>query len=253
MRLQNKIAIITGAASGIGKAAAKAFIDEGASVCLVDIQGDLGNQVCRELADASGDVIFIKADVSKASEVQNSVIKTLEKWGRIDILVNNAAVPIRKNIVDLTEQEWDLMLDVNLKSVYLYSHLVVPKMVEQGGGVIINMSSVAGLVACPQLPGYVASKTGIIGLTRNLALDYGPYRIRANCICPSNIDTPQMDWFFKQSPNPELAKKENNDLHPLGRMAAPSEVAALVVFLASDDAIHITGSAYAIDAGYSIR
>jgi NAD(P)-dependent dehydrogenase (short-subunit alcohol dehydrogenase family) len=252
MRLQNRVTLITGAASGIGRATAIAFAQEGAFVCLVDINEELGIQVEHEILAQGIEALFVKADVALMEEVKDSVERTIDKWGRIDILINNAAIPIKKTVIDLEEWEWDRMLDVNLKSMYLYAHLVVPTMIEQGGGVILNMSSLTGLVAVPEFPGYIASKTGAIGLTRSLALDHGPQGIRAISICPSAIDTPQMDWFFAQAPDPDLAKQQNRELHPLRRMAKASEVAALMVFLASDDAAHITGAAIPIDGGYSI-
>jgi len=252
MRLNNKVALVTGAASGIGRATAKVFSKEGSAVCLVDIDVRNGETALREIQNQGGKAIYVKADVANSKEVQKSVDQAISEFGNIDILVNNAAIAIKKDVTELQEQEWDRVINVNLKSIYLYSYYVIPKMIAKGGGVILNMSSITGLVAVRQLPAYCASKAGIIGLTRALALDHAKQGIRVNCICPSGIETSQMEWYFQQAEDPELERQRVIDLHPVGRMADPTEVANLLLYLASDEASFITGAVHTIDGGYTI-
>jgi len=252
MKLKDKVAIITGAASGIGKAAAVAFSNEGSRVCIIDIDEENGESVLSEIKEQGGNAIFISADVAKSDDVKSSVDQCFVEFGSIDILINNAAVAIKKNIIELEEHEWDRIINVNLKSMYLYSHLVIPNMIRNGGGVVLNLSSITGLVAVNDLPAYCASKAGVIGLTRAMALDHAGQGVRVNCICPSGIKTAQMEWYFQQAEDPEKERQRVIDLHPVGRMADSSEVANLLVYLSTDEASFITGAVHTIDGGYTI-
>lgn len=252
-RLEGKIALITGAAEGIGRATAIRFSEEGAILSVVDINEELGRNTLKEITQKGGKGIFVRADVSQSKDVQVSVDKTLEEYGYIDILVNNAAIAIRGSVTTLEEEQWDRTLAVNLKSIYLYGKRVVPVMERQGGGVILNMGSVTSLVGVLNNAAYCASKGGILALTREMALDYATKGIRVNCICPSGIITSQMDTYFKQFPDPQKAFQETIARHPVGRMAEPREVAGLLVYLASEEASYITGAAYSFDGGYTSR
>lgn len=253
MRLQNKVALITGAATGIGRAIAIAFAKEGAVVGLYDINEKMGKSTLEEVGGVGGETLFLKGDVSNTQDVRNAVEKVVDQYNRIDILVNNAAFAIKGTIATITEEEWDRQIDVNLKSVYLFSHLVIPIMANHGGGVILNTGSVTSLVGVPDFAAYVASKSGMLGITRAMALDHASMNIRVNCICPSGIKTPLMEWQFQNASNPELERRRVVDLHPLGRMGEPDELAQLFVYLASDDASYITGSVFSFDGGYIAR
>jgi len=253
MRLEGKIALITGAAEGIGRAIAIRFSEEGAVVCIVDVNEELGRRTLEEITQKGGKAIFVPADVSQSKDVQASVDKTLKEYGHIDILVNNAAIAIKGSITTLEEEQWDRTLAVNLKSMYLYGKRVVPLMERQGGGVILNMGSVTSLVGVPNYAAYCASKGGILALTRAMALDHATKGIRVNCICPSGIITSQMDMYFKKFPDQQKAFQETIAMHPVGRMAEPREVAGLLVYLASEEASYITGAAYSFDGGYTSR
>ncbi len=250
MRLHNKVALITGAASGIGKAVAVAFAKEGASVGLFDQNEQMGQTALEEIKEAGGNAFFLKGDVSNSKDVKEMVEKVIDQYHHIDVLVNNAAFATKGTIATITEEEWDRQIDVNLKSVYLFSHLVIPIMAKNGGGVILNMGSVTSLIGVRDFAGYVTTKTGIVGITRAMALDHASQKIRVNCICPSGIKTPLMEWQFQNAPNPDLERKRVIDLHPIGRMAEPEEMAEMFVYLASDFASYITGTVISFDGGY---
>lgn len=253
MRLVDKVALVTGAASGIGKAIAQAFVAEGAIVTINDIHTENGLETEQEIRDQGGRIQFIEADVADAKDADKVVAQIMAQHKRIDILVNNAAMAYKATIADLTEEQWDRQIDVNLKSVYLYCHRIIPIMVAQGGGVIVNIGSVTSLVGVPDFAGYVTSKSGVLGITRAMALDHASQGIRVNCVCPSGIKTPLMDWQFKSSPDPQYEEQRVIDLHPVGRMADPAELAEMIVYLASDKASYITGSAFSFDGGYVAR
>jgi len=253
MRLKGKVALITGAAEGIGRAIAIKFSEEGAVLCIVDVNEELGRHTLEEITQKGGKAIFVLADVSQSKDVQASVDKTLKEYGHIGILVNNAGIAIRGSVTTLKEEQWDRILAVNLKSMYLYGKRVVPLMERQGGGVILNMSSVTGRIGLPNRAANSASKGGIIALTRAMAMDHATKGIRVNCVCPSGINTSQMDKFFKEFPDPQKAIQETIARHPVGRMADPSEVAGLLVYLASDEASFITGATYSFDGGFASR
>ena len=172
---------------------------------------------------------------------------------RIDILVNNAGMAYKATVTELTEEQWDRQIAVNLKSVYLYSNRIIPIMEKQGGGAIINMGSVTSLVGVPDFAAYCASKAGMLGLTRAMALDHADKGIRVNIICPSGVRTALMDWQFSVAPDPDEEYRRVIDLHPTGRMADPEEIADFVVYLASDKAKYLTGTAFPFDGGYTAR
>lgn len=253
MRLEHKVAIITGAASGIGKAIAVAFAREGAVVYIVDLKADEGNRTAAEITAAGGNAVFMTADVSQATDVERVVNAVLERHQRVDVLVNNAGMAYKATIDTLTEEQWDRQIAVNLKSVYLFCHRIVPVMARQGSGSIINMGSVTSLVGVPDFTAYVASKSGMLGLTRAMALDHAHQGIRVNIVCPSGVKTPLMEWQFSVAPDPQAEIQRVVDLHPVGRMAEPEELAEFVVYLASDQSSYLTGTAFPIDGGYTAR
>lgn len=253
MKLAQKVAIVTGGASGIGKAIALAFAQERGSVYIIDSNKELGVAVIREFDQLGYVVNFLHADVASSLDAENVFEVIMQQHGRINILVNNAGMAYKATIDQLSEQQWDHQIDVNLKSVYLYCHRAIPIMAKQGGGAIINMGSVTSLVGVPDFAAYVASKTGMLGLTRAMALDHAHQNIRVNIVCPSGVKTPLMDWQFSIAQDPQAEIKRVLDLHPIGRMASPEEIADFIVYLASDKATYITGSAFAFDGGYTAR
>ncbi len=249
-RLENKKAIITGSARGIGKAIARKFLQEGAHVFLVDIQQERLLKTRDELASLGGEVQVYTADVSKKAQVQNLVETVLKTWGEVDILVNNAGIAIVENFLDLKEENWDRTLEVNLKSMFLVSQLVARDMVKKGrGGAIVNMASTNGLLGEAGLAHYNASKAGVILLTKTLAIELAPYNIRVNCVCPGFIKTElAAEAGFNDAFIAEYVKKI-----PLNRHGKPEEVANVFAFLASDEASFITGASIVIDGGQIIK
>lgn len=249
-RLENKKAIITGSARGIGKAIAQKFLQEGAHVFLVDIQQERLLKTRDELASLGGEVQAYVADVSQKAQVQSLVETVLKTWGEVDVLVNNAGIAIVENFLDLKEENWDRTLDVNLKSMFLVSQLVARDMVKKGrGGAIVNMASTNGLLGEAGLAHYNASKAGVILLTKTLAIELAPYNIRVNCVCPGFIKTElAAEAGFNDTFIAEYVKKI-----PLNRHGKPEEVANVFAFLASDEASFITGASIVIDGGQIIK
>ncbi len=249
MKLKDKVAIITGAAKGIGKAIAIEFVKEGAKVVVADIDFEGAQKTVEELKKMGGEAIAVKVNVADPDDVKNMVEKTVEKFGKIDILINNAGIAIQKPALDMTLEEWRRIIDVNLTGVFLCSQAAARVMVKQGGGVIINMASMLGFIAIPKRSAYCASKAGVIGLTKELAVEWAKYGIRVVGVAPGWVATRRVIELTKKGiVNEEVVKM----LTPLGRMAKPEEVAKLMVFLASDDASFITGNTVLIDGGYVV-
>jgi len=249
MRLNNKVALITGGNSGIGRATTLLFAREGAKVALTGLDEERGNRVVGEINKASGTAIFIRSDVRLADDCRQAVDETLQKFGRLDILFNNAGVFYPHSVPDCPEEEWDLTIDVNLKGTYLMSKLVLPAMIAQGGGVIINNGSGWGITGGNEAASYCASKGGVVLLTKAMAIDHGRQGIRVNCICPGDIDTPMLPADAKLRKiewKDYLAEASNR---PLGRIGLPEEIARAVLFLATDDSSFMTGAVLAVDGG----
>ena len=197
MRLEGKVAIITGAASGIGQATALLFAKEGAKVVVADLDEAGGNEVVEQINAGGGESMFVHTDVTVATDVQAMIKSTVDTYGKLDVLFNNAGIAMRLPVVDLPEEDWDRCVDINLKGVFLGSKYAVPEMIKNGGGSIINMASIYGLVGAPTRAAYVATKGGVANLTRGMALDYATDNVRVNCICPGFTETPLLAGVLK--------------------------------------------------------
>ncbi|MFV5363426.1 SDR family NAD(P)-dependent oxidoreductase [Acinetobacter calcoaceticus] len=243
-RLQNKVCIITGAASGMGESEAIAFAQQGAKLIIADMNLEQANQVAEKIINAGGEAFAFQVDVTQFNQLQQLVEFTLEKFGRIDVLLNNAGIFDKyTNSLDTTEELWDTMFAINVKAVFNLSNLVLPKMIEQGSGAIINIASIAGLVAQMGGASYTASKHAVIGYTKHLAAVYAKHGIKINAICPGTIRTPMTAKMLETRPTDKI---------PLDRFGEASEVAELAIFLASDEARFMNGSCITIDGGYTI-
>lgn len=253
MRLASKVALITGGGAGIGRASALRFAAEGARVAVVDWNPDGGRETVARIQAEGGEAIFLEADVSQDEAVQRMIVQTVEAYGRLDILFNNAAVQVFGTIPETSLGDWQRVMDVNLKSVYLGCKFAIPQMIAQGGGSIINMSSALGLVGDPTMPAYGATKGGILAMTKAMAQAHGRQKIRVNCICPGDVDTPLVQEYFDQQPDPAEARRQVTAHYALGRIARPDEIAAVAVFLASDDSSFLTGTAIVADGGLTSR
>lgn len=243
-RLEGKVALITGAASGIGRESAILFAEEGAKVVVADYAVAEGQETVKKIQDASGVAIYVKADVSKSSDIKGMIDSTVKAFGRLDILFNNAGIQgsNRVCIADLTEEEWDKVMDINLKSVFRAAKLAIPIMLKQGGGAIINTASAQGLGGTITIGPYCTSKAAVIMLTKVLAAEYGRSNIRVNCICPGVIETPMSSEFIHFLKTETLAA---------GRPGQPREVAYAALFLASEESSYIHGASLMVDGGWT--
>lgn len=246
-KLEGKVAIITGGGSGIGRAISILFANEGAKVVITDLIKEKGEETMKLIKEKGGEAIFIQADVSKASDVQEVISAAMKKYGRIDILCNNAGIPSFGSVIEMSEEDWDKVINVNLKSVFLCSKYVAPEMLKGGGGTIINIASVLGLIGSQGEAAYCASKGGVISLTRAMALDFAP-NIRVNCVCPGSVLTPMYERIISQ----KKLMPGSFEKIPLKRGAKPEEIAHAVLYLASEDSSYITGSLLVIDGGWTI-
>jgi NAD(P)-dependent dehydrogenase (short-subunit alcohol dehydrogenase family) len=245
--MKDKVALITGASSGIGLAAALRFANEGARLVAVDIMNPAVE--VRDLVEAEGQALSVQADVSNASQVEKLVSDTVAAYDRVDVLVNNAGVELPKKVTDTTESEWDRLMDVNLKGVFLCSRAVLPFMQRQGGGAIVNVGSELGLVGGSEIAAYCASKGGVVQLTKAMAIDHAAEGIRVNCVCPGPVDTPLLEATIAGSLNPEQERHSILDKTLMKRMGSPDEIANVILFVASDEASYMTGSIVVVDGG----
>lgn len=248
-RLDYKIALVTGAASGIGEGIATLFAREGACVVMVDLQEQRGRHVEERIRGDGGEVRFLHADLQKASEIPDLVADAAGRFGGLDILVNNAGLYgwlNKKSVVDTPDEVWDRTLDVNLRAPFLLSKHTIPYMIKRGGGSIVNISSIGGLEAFPEFAAYSTSKGGLIQLTKSLALDFGRHGIRANAICPGAIDTPGNDVFVEDR---QKYLETVCSLTALKQIGTPEDVAYAALFLASNESRYVTGTAVVVDGG----
>lgn len=242
MTFNNHTAIITGAAKGIGAATAKLFFEAGANTVLLDVAEDTSG-----IHDERW--LFIHCDVSNNKEVENAMQQAQKKFGSVHFLINNAGIQRYGNVTETSEEEWDLVMNVNLKSMYLCAKHAIPLM--KNKGVVVNVSSVQAFVSQQNVAAYTTAKTALLGLTRSIAVDYAPH-IRCVAVCPGTIDTPMLRSSIALSPNPDEVMQECIDMHPVQRIGTPEEVAELILFLCSDKAAFITGQVFRIDGGLGI-
>jgi NAD(P)-dependent dehydrogenase (short-subunit alcohol dehydrogenase family) len=253
MKLAGKIAMVTGAGSGIGQAIATVFAAEGARVAVVDASPAGGEDTMGQIKAAGGEAYFQRADVSRSADVRAAVESVLQRWGRLDILCNNAGIGVAATVTDTSEEDWDRVLAVDLKGVFLGCKFAIPAMIAQGGGVIVNTASVAGLVGVANRAAYCAAKAGVVGLTKSIAVDYVAQHIRVNAICPGTVDSPWIQKILSAQPDPVAERQRMVERQPMGRMGRPEEIARAALYLASDDSAFVTGTAFIIDGGLTAR
>jgi NAD(P)-dependent dehydrogenase (short-subunit alcohol dehydrogenase family) len=250
MKLKDRIAIITGATSGIGEASARLFAEEGAKVAMTGRDDGRGRSVVAAIAAAGGTAIFVRADVRRPGDCERVVAETLRAFGgRLDVLFNNAGVFHPHNAIDCTEEEWDATLDSSLKGAWLMSKYALPTMIAQRRGVIIHQASGWGIQGGDQAVAYCAAKGGVVVMTKAMAIDHGPQGVRVNCLCPGDVDTPMLaaDAASRGQTYADYMKGAAN--RPLGRVGTPAELARAALFLASDDSSFMTGAALVVDGG----
>jgi len=249
MKLDGKVALITGGNSGIGSATAALFAKEGATVVITGRNQERGEQVARAINDDGGKAMFIRSDVCVAANCQQAVEQTLARFGRIDVLFNNAGALYAGTVPECTEEEWDETIDSSLKGAFLMSKYALPSMIERGSGSIIHTSSGWGILGGGRAAAYCAAKGGLVVMTKAMAIDHGPHGIRVNCVCPGDVDTPMLpDDAAKRGMEWEDYMAGASD-RPLGRVGTAEEIARAVLFLASDDSSFITGEALVVDGG----
>jgi NAD(P)-dependent dehydrogenase (short-subunit alcohol dehydrogenase family) len=249
MQLANKVAIITGGASGIGRAAAVLFAREKATVVVVDVNASGGQAVANEIAMAGGRASFESADVTRAADCRRVVERVAKEFGKINILFNNAGLIRRATILETSEEDWDRVMAVNVKSIYLLSREVIPQMQKSGGGVIVNTASGWGLAGGARAAAYCASKGAVVLLTKAMAVDHGPQNIRVNCICPGDTDTAMLRGEATQLGEATASFLVGAAKRPLGRVGLPEEIARAALYLASDASSFVTGTALVVEGG----
>src|SRR5947209_15198734 len=241
---EGKVAIVTGAASGVGRETTRLLTERGARVVAVDVAASV-----HELEDER--VAPVEGDASAAQTAERAVATALERWGRLDVLHNNAAQILYNGILDTDEEEWDRLLAVNVRSIFLHCRAAIPVMQLGGGGAIVNAASISGVVGLAGQGAYAASKGAVVMLTRQLAVEFAPAKIRVNAVAPGAVDTPFLRRFVDAQPDPDAVAETIASHHPLGRIADPAEIARAVLFLASDEAAFITGTVLMVDGGYT--
>ena len=248
-RLQGKVALITGGASGIGRATSRLFAREGASVVIADLNAEAGDDLAKEIATEGGRAIFQTADVTNAADCERVARRGVEQFGMIDVLFNNAGIIRRASVIELSEDDWDRVMDVNVKSMFLVSKQVIPIMAKAGGGSIINMSSGWGLAGGPRAAAYCAAKGAVVLLTKALAVDHGRQNIRVNCLCPGDTDTGMLRNEAQQLGEPADRFLVDSAKRPLGRVGKPEEIAKAALYLATQASSFVTGTALVVDGG----
>lgn len=252
MKLEGKVAIITGAAAGIGAASAERFAREGASIVAVDIDRSTLQSVADRITHSGNQCLAQGADVSRRDEVLKVVETTLQKFGRIDILFNNAGIVTPGKIDAIDEAQWDRAIAINVKSMYLFCHAVIPEFKKRGGGVILNTASATALRTVTDRACYTTTKAAVVGLTKSMALDYVRENIRANCLCPGTIDTPSLQQRLSAFPDPAEARKNFIARQPMDRFGTAKEIAEAALYLVSPDSAFVTGVAFPVDGGFTL-
>jgi NAD(P)-dependent dehydrogenase (short-subunit alcohol dehydrogenase family) len=250
--MSKKVMIVSGGASGLGLAAGIKFSRNGYNVVLIDINEEKGKAAEKKIKDLGGDALFCLCDISNKEQVQRAAKLTKEKFGRADVLINNAGLEVRGSVLQCTEEDWVRLYDINLKGIYYMSNAFVPMMAEQGKGAVVNTGSILGYRTVGERAAYSSSKGAIDTLTRSMAFDLAANNIRVNCVVPGAIDTPLLRGSINDSPDPEGTEKFLNSKSVLNRMGTSEEVANVMYFLGSDEASFVTGAAYFVDGGWSI-
>lgn len=251
MSLDGKVALITGAAKGIGRGCARVLAKHGAQIAIVDLDEVAGPDTAGGIQASWSRAEFFPADVSKADQVEKTIARVIDVFGQLDFLINNAGYHISKSVEQTTEEEWDYILDTNLKSIFLFSKYAIPNL-RKSKGAIVNMGSMVGLVGQSNAGAYSASKGGIVAMTKGMALDLSKDGIRVNCVCPGWVETPLVNDWFSQQTDPESARRYIFGRHPLGRISTPEEIGRAVLFLCSEESASITGIALPVDGGITL-
>lgn len=244
--------IVSGGASGLGLAAAVKFAQNGFNITIVDINEDKGKKAEKQIKDMGQDAVFCKCDISNKEQVNNAAKVTLERFGRVDVLINNAGLEIRGSVLQHSEEEWTRTYDTNLKGIYYMSNAFIPTMIKQGKGAVVNTGSILGYRTVGERAAYSSSKGAIDTLTRSMAFDLAQHNIRVNCVVPGAIDTPLLRGSINDSPDPAATEAFLNSKSVLNRMGKPEEVANVMYFVASDEASFVTGASWFVDGGWSI-
>jgi len=249
-KLANKVAIVTGAAQGIGLGIARVFVAEGADVVLADVNDTVGAAAAQELADGRAQAAYIHADVAREDDVQRLITATVTRYGRLDVVVNNAGIVAVQTVEQSSVDDWDRVMAINVRSIFLTTKHALPQFRTAGGGSILNVASVSSFVGQQGTPAYCASKGAVLMLTKSLALDYSREHIRVNCICPGITDTPMLRYHARHAADPEAHLRQRLERVPSGAMLYPEDMGRAAAFLCSDDAAGITGTSLVVDGGY---
>lgn len=249
-RLEGRTAWISGATSGIGAATARLFVEEGASVAITGIDDDAGAALAAQLEEAGGAARYIRCDVTQEAAVAASIAETVEAFGRLDIVVNNAGMTHIKPLIEYTSEDWDLVMGVNVKSMFFAAKHAIPHLRQQRRGYIVNIGSISSFVGQALTPVYTVTKHAVAGLTKSIALDFARDGIRCNCVCPGVTDTPMLRIFMNRTPDPEAALAERCRRVPIGVPLQPLDIARAVLYLSCEDSAGVTGSMQLVDGGY---
>ncbi|MEW5978300.1 MAG: SDR family oxidoreductase [Acidobacteriota bacterium] len=247
MRFENKVVVVTGGASGIGRAAVELLAQRGAQVAVLDVLAKEGQEMVARLNREKSRALYFHTDVSQANQVENAVGETHRAWGRIDVLIASAGIQRYGTALTTSDAVWDEVLSVNLRGAWHAARACLPLMTQ--GGAIVNVASVQALATQQNVLAYTVSKHGLLGLTRSMAMDFAAQGIRVNAVCPGSVDTPMLRWAASLDPHPQSVLDACNQMHPIGRMARPEEVAEVILFLSHDRASFVTGAVWTVDGG----